>query len=69
MKEYTKWFPAEIKPVIIGVYQVFNDKSYAYWDGKRWGWTAISVASAVTRKATAGASQHKDWRGLTKKAL
>ena len=69
MKEYTKWFPVEIKPVREGVYQVFNSHTYAYWNGKRWGWAALSVATATTDKAIAGASQDKLWRGLTKQEV
>jgi hypothetical protein len=72
MKKYTNWFPPEIKPVREGVYEVslgrFYSHTYAYWNGNRWGWAALSVATATTDKATAGASQDKSWRGLTKKA-
>jgi hypothetical protein len=66
---YTDWFPSEIKPVHRGVYEVFDEGSYAYWSGKLWGWTMLSVASAAACKPLFGAaSQHKPWRGLTKKA-
>ena len=65
---YTDWFPVEIKPVHRGVYEVFDEGSYAYWSGKFWGWTVLSVASAVACRTPRGASQHKTWRGLTKKA-
>lgn len=35
----TKWYPSEIKPVRIGVYQVMhNERLYAsYWNGNNWG--------------------------------
>lgn len=39
----TPWFPGDVKPVHIGVYQrdfggVGNLK-YAYWDGEYWRWS------------------------------
>jgi hypothetical protein len=63
--KYTPWFPPEIKPVHVGVYQVFNDFTYAYWGGKRWGYVELSVKQAVASKNTKFASQYKTWRGLT----
>jgi hypothetical protein len=69
---YTDWFPPKIKPVHIGVYEVSLGKlyspTYAYWNGELWGWTELSVASAVACRTPRGAIQHKTWRGLTKEA-
>jgi hypothetical protein len=73
MKKYTDWFSPKIKPVHIGVYEVslgrFYSPPYAYWNGKRWGLAALSVATATNCKLTAVARQDKSWRGLTKKAV
>ena len=70
MKKYTNWFPPEIKPVHIGVYEVFDEGSYAFWSGKHWGWTVSSVATATTLKEhIEGSIQSRTWRGLTKKAV
>lgn len=62
----TPWFDWKVKPVREGVYEVFGPGSYAYWNGKRWGWLADSVARADMHRAMVGASQYKPWRGLTK---
>jgi len=65
----TGWFPPEVKPVHRGVYEVFDEGSYAYWSGKLWGWTVLSVASAAACRTPRGASQHKTWRGLAQQPL
>ena len=64
----TPWFDWAVKPVRKGVYQVFDASWYAYWNGKRWGWSATSVEKADMYRATGGASQYKKWRGLTKES-
>jgi hypothetical protein len=63
----TPWFPYNIKPVRVGVYEVFSEGFYAYWNGKRWSWASGSLKLAHARKQTSGASQFKSWRGLVKK--
>lgn len=39
----TPWFPGDVKPVHIGVYQRdfggVGNRKYAYWDGKHWRWS------------------------------
>ncbi len=62
----TEWFPYNIKPVRIGVYEVWNEGWYAHWNGRRWGWPFENVAMAYANPSPKGASQFKDWRGLTK---
>jgi hypothetical protein len=47
----TPWFPIRIKPVRVGVYNVSckdsgqSGKWYAKWDGKGFGWYALSLTS------------------------
>lgn len=36
----TPWFPADVKPVHVGIYQtdaVYGRINYQYWTGKHWG--------------------------------
>lgn len=61
----TPWFNYSVKPVREGVYEVLCKGRYAYWNGKRWGWMAISIEKADMHRCTTGAVQYKDWRGLT----
>lgn len=70
----TKWFPAHIKPVHIGVYNVWwytNVKSefFAYWDGNCWGFMYASKEFAVFRYKENKNDRHAAlcWRGLAKK--
>ena len=79
MPKLTEWFPAEIKPVRVGVYEVsniFREKigTYAYWDGKWWHGYNDTIDGAMEnieiRMNLAAnnlrllASQNKQWRGL-----
>jgi len=73
-REMTEWFPADVKPVHVGVYQacmeVIEDRlgatsieyGFAKWDGQRWG-KIFATASAADWWETQG-SQRKAWRGL-----
>lgn len=66
-KQKTDWFPANIKPVRAGVYETnYAGQSYAYFDGKRWGWANPTVAKARKDTRTHGAYQAKEWRGFNK---
>jgi hypothetical protein len=64
---FSPWFPPEIKPVHVGVYQVWNSRIYAYWNGKKWCWAMRSVNEAKSFRITDGADQYKEWRGLAEK--
>lgn len=77
MNNLTKWFPPDIKPVHVGVYNVNNVNPkdpaamchlYAYWDGKRWGISEFSPEDAYFYKddhfVNSQANQNKYWRGL-----
>ena len=62
-QELTPWYPADIKPVRVGTYQVkcvtkyFCEYFYAYWDGKEW---------LNKEKQYPLIYQDREWRGLTK---
>jgi hypothetical protein len=73
--QMTEWFPADTKPVRVGVYLVdwpsqvgSKLKWYSFFDGEKWGWMDFSV-----NKAIQGYSQDKVrhtglcWRGLSSK--
>ena len=62
-QELTPWYPADIKPVRVGKYQVkcavkyFHEYFYAYWDGKQWV-DGLNQYRLIY--------QDREWRGLTK---
>ncbi|WP_334021343.1 hypothetical protein [Burkholderia orbicola] len=74
----TEWFPPEVKPIHVGVYQacmeVFTDRfgtshieyGFAKWDGQRWGAMHTDIKSAAELIPWHAASQSKSWRGLNK---
>lgn len=72
MKKYemTDWFPVNVKPTHVGVYEVryFPTGKYCLWDGKKWAWCQTTVNYAYKYASTKGASQHKIWRGIKKDA-
>jgi hypothetical protein len=70
MKKYemTDWFPIDVKPVHIGVYEVkgFSTGKYCLWNGKSWAWCQSTVRYAYKYASTKNASQLKNWRGIKK---
>lgn len=73
----TPWFPANIKPVREGPYEVWSAAYesagwYAWWDGKEWGPAfkgggqekSIALACGCRRWL---ARQDRNWRGLAQK--
>ena len=80
MSKYSQWFPAEIKPVWIGVYRVrhaswaTNYESWAHWNGVSWSNSTYSKSGypcppikQFDHTNTARIYQDKIWRGLTRK--
>ena len=71
----TDWFPPDVKPVRVGVYEIFhpdygNDlECFAYWDGKFWGLFMPTKQGAISERYqhNCGSHQFKTWRGLSKK--
>jgi hypothetical protein len=65
MTALTPWFPADVKPVRVGVYQRKTvDLDYSYWNGKFWqlGATKPEWAKENRRKTISGPQK---WRGLS----
>jgi putative component of toxin-antitoxin plasmid stabilization module len=69
MKDVTQWFPGDVKPVHVGVYE--RDYGYGlrfwYFDGSFWrfgGTTTVQACRAGHRIAT---EQSYPWRGLADK--
>lgn len=73
MKEnLTPWFPAKVKPIHIGVYEVdmFSGKSiYAYWDGKKFGYRTFGSQQRAfeQRNMATSCPALTTWRGLAEK--
>ncbi|CAJ0698065.1 hypothetical protein [Ralstonia mannitolilytica] len=78
MKEdqLTPWFPAEVKPVHVGVYEVepmqldsgFRWPIFSYWNGKLWGTACLSREDAEKWGLVfKTADQNRQWRGLRSK--
>lgn len=75
----TDWFPADMKPVRVGVYEacmeVITDRfgtrhieyGFARWDGHRCGALHSDAESASRLVLWSIGSQRKAWRGLTEK--
>lgn len=62
----TPWYPGELQPVQIGVYQRRNSLGeivYSHWDGERWCWNHVSAVGAA-RNTDPSLAQALSWRGL-----
>ena len=73
----TPWYPMNIKPARIGVYQADwnipspafeNDVWYAYFDGKEWGWMQPNPDKALRSYQMEQHRRHAYliWRGIAK---
>jgi len=65
----TPWFPANVKPVRAGVYEVESlnhFKLYRYWDGRRWRAGAHTPDRAIQKFRISGLPSPDvvSWRGL-----
>ena len=70
----TPWFPAHIKPVREGVYEIqwwyvdCWDYGFSYWNGEQWtNSTETPEKALLHKKRTGGAIQDKKRRGITEK--
>lgn len=68
----TEWYPAHIKPVRVGMYEVKQKgivalvPTYAYWNGGHWGFYRSDFRFAGLYSADKSeANQEKEWRGFT----
>ncbi len=69
-EDLTPWFPADVKPVRPGVYEVqMTTGRFAYFDGQRWGWSFRTKREADTDRDHRNAAQDKVWRGLNKESV
>lgn len=64
----TPWFPADVKPVRVGVYEtrdvsVYGSK-YQCWNGKWWGCYSFDVKKAYKDRRGKSCCQCVEWRGL-----
>jgi hypothetical protein len=59
-----------VKPIRIGVYETLPEDgskaSFQHWDGKQWGFCAMSPEYALIGIGAASHYQSPKWRGLTK---
>lgn len=65
----TEWYPPDIKPVRIGVYETTsydNTPSYQHWGGEFWGFCSTHVKSAAMHGASRSGLQDVSWRGIAK---
>ena len=64
----TDWFPGDVKPVRVGVYEQKNpigQLGYQRWDGSSWYFWCSTVFKAQLATMKAGDSfQNDPWRGL-----
>jgi hypothetical protein len=64
----TDWFPPEVKPVRVGVYERKFGSSencgLCKWNGKAWFWRCKTPFDASTESVKSG-FQELPWRGLT----
>lgn len=59
----TDWFPGDVKPVRVGVYQT-NSHRFQYWNGQWWGFFMPNPEAALKFRSSKSASQARRWRGL-----
>ena len=67
----TPWFPADVQPVHVGVYEVERVAGlrpmYAHWSGSCWGWWASNPATAAGKLHRQWTSETRGvWRGVAK---
>ena len=64
----TPWYPGDVPPVYIGVYQVeppsWDRVMYAHWSPRGWGWWADTPATAALHRNHVATSRGR-WRGLS----
>jgi hypothetical protein len=67
-KKMTPWFPVNIKPVHVGVYEtdLAGYLGYSYWNGKYWSDTSFKLDMERVIKRRRG-MQNKEWRGFKEK--
>ena len=69
MRKHTRWFPHELKPARVGVYEIRHSSwiprvRYAFWDGACWGNASCEIDGALDMGGFG--YQDKEWRGLSR---
>jgi hypothetical protein len=74
VKKFTEWFPADVRPVRSGVYQVQpviigrvgELEMFSHYNADRgvWGFVCLTAKHADGMKAQASGEQRRVWRGL-----
>lgn len=64
----TPWYPAEVLPVRVGVYEVkaWSYHWYSHWNGTRWGFCERTPREAHKYRAGRTDRQIIQWRGLSR---
>jgi hypothetical protein len=67
MSKVTEWFPGDVQPEHIGVYEtlIASDRGFQYWTGVHWGRTSNDPERAAQMALTPSYFQQPHWRGLT----
>jgi hypothetical protein len=63
----TKWYPGDVKPVHVGVYEtapMHGIRFYQFWNGKSWGYASQSPDGADEWADVYSRHQSDCWRGL-----
>jgi hypothetical protein len=69
----TDWFPADVKPVHVGVYEVLYENGcfgsrYRYWNGVRFCYQCMNSQKAFQKRNNhTGLDAFVSWRGIAEK--
>lgn len=65
----TRWFPGNIKPIRIGIYQRQYPTGiyYCRWNGENWGLGYANIATAKAQSFYKSNLQEFRWRGVRNK--
>jgi hypothetical protein len=66
-QKLTPWFPADVKPVHVGVYQTtpIDSTKYQKWNGEYWcAYTSDAKDAARLENSNKSKYQKVKWRGL-----
>jgi hypothetical protein len=65
----TDWFPADVKPAHVGVYERQGQgMPYSFWDGTQWMLPGDTPAEAAQHFNFRSTWQAEPWRGLQEKS-
>lgn len=64
----TPWFPGDVKPARVGVYERKTRRGmtyrYSFWSGVNWMLSGATPVIAADHGGGKSTSQHDEWRGL-----